>query len=220
VTSPTDPLRSRPDEAERDQAQSAFTTILRRLAEGVPTLLAVAFVDFEGECVDYFSSIDPYEAKVVAAQMSVVMESVTRAIQRLGWGDASRLEVLGASRELVVRRVNDEYALVVMRRADGQEPRLLAAVERAVEEFRVEVGEAAPHWEPSPPVLFVETRPAVGWPYAPVAFSHGGAMTSVTHVLGRWVEPTGETCFRVYTERGDELTLVHRPQDDRWTIRN
>ena len=37
----------------------------------MPAGLAVAFVDLEGECVDYCSAVDPFDAKVAAAQLLV-----------------------------------------------------------------------------------------------------------------------------------------------------
>ena len=43
-----------------------------QVQEGSPQL--AVFVDREGECIDYVSSVDPYEAKVAVAHMLVLME--------------------------------------------------------------------------------------------------------------------------------------------------
>src|SRR4051812_38568136 len=70
-------------EAARDQGESAFTPILRRCFQDVPRLLAAVFVDAEGECIDYVSAIDPFEAKVAAAHMH-------NAMSLFRWARASR----------------------------------------------------------------------------------------------------------------------------------
>jgi hypothetical protein len=98
-------------------------------------------------------------------------------------------------------------------------------LERAAGQFRREIGAEVPTWEPSPP-LEVVVRPAVGWPYAPAAFTQdGGTRVVVSDVLGRWTErpdaPALEdrTCFRVRTDDGRELTLVHDPARPGWLVR-
>ena len=45
-------------ESTRDQAENAFTAILRRLFQNVPALVATVFVDMEGECIDYVTCLD------------------------------------------------------------------------------------------------------------------------------------------------------------------
>jgi hypothetical protein len=72
--------------------------------------------------------------------------------------------------------------------------------------------------------LEVTVRSAVGWPYAPLAFNQEGVRIGISDVLGRWVEAdeaaTHEVvCFRVRTEEGQELTLVHDPAGDGWRVR-
>jgi hypothetical protein len=73
-------------------------------------------------------------------------------------------------------------------------------------------------------VLEVIVRAAVGWPYAPAAFSQEGVRVVVSDVLGRWTEPGGSlgdelVCFRVRTADGQELTLVHDPAGNGWLAR-
>jgi hypothetical protein len=70
----------------------------------------------------------------------------------------------------------------------------------------------------------VLVRSAIGWEYAPAAFSEGGIRVAVSDVLGRWTEPSGVqgddiVCFRVRTQDGQELTLVHDPGGDGWQVR-
>jgi len=56
-------------------------------------------------------------------------------------------------------------------------------------------------------VLEVIVRSAIGWPYAPAAFSQEGARVIVSDVLGRWTEPGGA--------EGDEAGVFPRPHGRR-----
>jgi hypothetical protein len=62
---------ARTDEAPREELESHFTPLLRRLFLSHRSILAVAFVDSQGECVDYCASITAYEAKITGAVLAV-----------------------------------------------------------------------------------------------------------------------------------------------------
>lgn len=212
-----------PREAPRDQAASDFTPILRRLLYASSGVLAVVFVDWEGECVDYCSALPPFDAKVAGAHMQIVMADIAARAARVG-GVTRMLHIVGDVRELLVRRVSEEYVLTVVVDEGGAVRRVLEAVERAVYEIRHEAALVAPSWDPIDPGLMVELRSAVGWPYAPAAFSEQAKRVVVQHVIGRWIEGAASTggdlvCFRVRTETGEELTLAHDPVSDRWIRR-
>lgn len=212
--------RSWAREYARDQAESAFTDILRRLLYRATGLLAVAFVDGEGECVDYCSALDPYEAKVAGAQLMVTMSELSERMARLRAGVAYMVTVHGSERDIVVRRVSEEYLLVVVTKPRALTRRLTGGIEHAVTELRREAGIDAPRWEPVLDSVRVEVRSAVGWPYAPAAFfGEAGERIGIADVLGRWMEGSGagaRICFRVRTDPGEELTLVHDRAHDRW----
>jgi len=214
------PSRStRPPEAPRDQETSGFTAILRKLWRSRRKVLAVAFVDYDGECVDYCSSLAPYDAKIVGAYMHMVLTHVADSTEKLGHGAPRTLIMHAEAREIVVRKVSPEYWLVVLVRAGGLSRGLLAAIERAVLELRSEAGLASPDAEASAdaaagagPALVVELRTSRGWPYAPSAFSEHGLYVPILAVLGRWVEEEDArdiVCFRVRTDSGEEMTLAH-----------
>jgi predicted regulator of Ras-like GTPase activity (Roadblock/LC7/MglB family) len=212
----------RVEEAPRDQEESSFTAVLRRVCRSTPGVLAAVFVDNEGECVDYCSAVDPFEAKVVGAQMRVATDVLGGSVPALGGGCMHAVEVYGASRELVARLVDDHYLLVVLARAGTVDERLLDTVEAAVADLRHEAGVEAPPWDPQAAPLRVELRQAIGWEYAPAAFRERGKRVRVSDVLGKWVETGGAAggslcCFRVRTEEGVELTLAHDLSRDRWT---
>jgi hypothetical protein len=212
-------------EAPRDQDESAFTAILRRLFESVPAVKAAVFVDLEGECIDYVAVIEPFEAKVMAAHMHMLLKLMRgeRLAPRLG--ETFAFELVSAEREVWVRQFCDEYALVVLLGHGFDASELRAAVAMACLEFREEVGLAAPAWE-GEERLSVRVRTSAGWNYAPVGFSMGGARyTTIAAVLGRWTEPArpGEpswVCFRVRTQQGEELTLAHDEHSEVWSVRD
>jgi len=214
-------------ESPRDMEESAFTPILRGLMRTVPGITAVVFVDGQGECIDYCSALPPFDAKVIAAHMLVVtMSARETSVARAG--EPWFVHVHGSERDVLVRRLGDDYALVVVSGSNTLTPLLQESVERAVRELRVEGGMRAPAWEPPTERVRVEVRHSTtGWAYAPKAYWHRGDRVLVT-VVGRWIESDASVaddpardavCFMVRTEAGQDLTLVHRVTDDVWEVR-
>lgn len=203
-------------ESPRDQDESAFTPLLRRLLRCDPHLLAAVYVDPEGECVDYCTKLDPFDAKVSAAQMMVVMVDVVRRLIRIGLGNAFEVAIEASERVLVVRRIDDDYALVLVATNGANRDVIDHNLERAVAAFRGEAGLKAPAWEPEHG-LSVELRRAVGWRYAPRSYSLRGRRIGVVDVLGRFDDRDQDLeCFRVRDERGYELTLAYDSKLARW----
>jgi len=217
-------MTRRPSEGRREELESAFTPILRKVWNAVPSVLAAVFVDNEGECIDYVSSIDPFEAKVCGAHASMLVTQLRAAQGKLGLLEPLALSVSASERELWARRISDDHTLVVVSGHGAEAADMWSALEGAVRAFRDEVGLPAPAWELSPAVD-VEVRSAVGWPFAPVAFTLHGDRVSITDVMGRWIEPPNapgigeQTCFRVRTDAGHELTLVHDAGRNGWVLR-
>jgi predicted regulator of Ras-like GTPase activity (Roadblock/LC7/MglB family) len=211
--------RTRP-ESERDQTESAFTPCLRRLWLSSRNVLAVVFVDGEGEAVDYCASIPPYDAKVLGAHMLIVLQRVVAGVEKIGFGTPNELEILGAERDILLRRVSNDYALIVSASTGGLDRVVLAGIEKCVDELRREAAIDVPAWEPHAEPLDVFVREAVGWEYAPAVVHLDGEWTEVADVLGRWVDDqqSRRVCFRVRTRGGIELTLAHDAEIDRWTV--
>ncbi|MCG8558072.1 MAG: hypothetical protein MJD61_22710 [Proteobacteria bacterium] len=215
------PSRRRRVEHERDQHNSGLTPLLAQLWRADPTVLAAAFVDGEGETIDYFSSLEPYAAKLCAAQLVAWAGQLFARTSRLAAGTLYELEVWGEQRAVVLRRIDDDYGLAVVRRGHPEFRYLAEAMPRAITAFRREIVLPAPRWEPAAQPLHVETRPATGWSYAPCSFSVGSTRTEVSEVLGRFSSLSrrgNQWCFRVRTEHGEELTLVQGP-GDQWQLR-
>jgi hypothetical protein len=208
-------------EHERDQQESDFTSLLRGLLRGHPAIVAAAFVDGEGECVDYCSRVEPFEAKVAGAHLQIVTEEVRPRVAVLGGGELVQFEVYGDARDHVVRRLDEQYVMVVVVLAGHAEAGMLEDIERVARALRREAGIEAPSWDPQAGPIEVQTRRAVGWSYAPVAFRQGNARTEIAAVLGRWTErgraAGGElVCFRVRTRAGIELTLAYDASQGKW----
>jgi hypothetical protein len=196
---------------------------LRSFVEVHPAVLAAVFVDRDGECIDYASSLDPYEAQVIGAQLSQITLDLSRQVP--GWGGGALvLWVLeAASREFVVRRVSDEHAVVTGLERGGVNARLLRSMGALAEALRREAALTAADWEPWGDGFMVELRrSAGGWGYAPSAMGPASAQRPV-EVLGRWVERGSISsqeivCFRVRCGP-EELTLVYDRSLDRWLRR-
>lgn len=217
-------ISSKPPEAARDQEASGFTPILRRVWSSTPSVLAAAFADMMGECIDYVSSLDPFDAKVSAAHALIVLSRIQESSDKLGGGAPVLLEIAADAREIWARRVSEEYVLVVVTDASADRVLVRKAIARAVTELRSEGGISIPQWDLAPDTLQVEVRAAVGWSYAPLAYHQDGARISVAAVMGRWHEDQGgelaqNVCFRVRNDRNEELTLVHDPSADQWHLR-
>lgn len=210
--------RSWAKESARDQGESAFTPILRRLLHRARGVLVAAFVDGEGECVDYCSALSPFEAKVAGAQMLVTMMELAGRMRGIGAGESYSLTVHCSARDIVVRRISEEYLLVVALKRGALTQRLRGGIEQTVSELRREAEIEVPPWEPALDSVRVEVRAAVGWPYAPAAFfGLDGKRKEIESVLGRWFQGArSRMCFRVRTMDGQELTLVHDRTKDVW----
>lgn len=211
-------------EAPREESDNAFTPILRAVRASVPAVLVVAFVDLEGECIDYVSTIDTYDAKVSAAHLFVLMDALRRSRTKLGLDPAVTLEIVGSERELWGRRVSDEYVIAVVVALGFDRVQLRAALARAAAEFRDEVELDTPAWEPEVDPLQVHVRRSPNWTYAPDFFRQDGNRIEIADVLGRWTEAVPGhaeelVCFRVRTGDGREVTLVHDPDLEDWRVR-
>jgi hypothetical protein len=124
-----------------------------------------------------------------------------------------------------VRCIGDAYVLVATLRPGFERLELRDALARAGAAFRDEVAIDTPSWETLNQRLSVRVRAAVGWQYAPATYSARGVRMPISDVLGRWTEPMederrGErVCFRVRTQEGQEITLVHEPDSKAWQVR-
>jgi hypothetical protein len=206
------PPRSRKQIAPaRDQATSPFTRVLERLVAVTPGAIAAALVDFEGETVDYAGRLEPFEVKITAAHWLIVLSETAEAVRI---GPIERLTVRAHGRAYYVRRLAENYAVVL-----ALHPRAAFAVsERAMQEaiagLSAEAGWPLPHdatrW------FWVEVEAEhQGRAVRPKRLKVGGSFQPV-EVMGAVVGLAArEKGFRVRLPSGAEMMLV-RERLGRW----
>lgn len=186
-------------------ADTPFGRALTTLVSRIPGALGAAFVDGDGEAVDFAGRIDAFDIKVAAAHARILMHHID-AFEKLG---APRwLTVRARRRTLHARLLPEGYAIVVVlaRRAGFvSAPRSYAECERALREE----GELGPPMAPprSRPVdVKVDRR---GRPRALVASDRGSVDVEVLGRVGGL--PPGSRGYRVRAADGSEVTLVREP---------
>src|SRR5689334_15040835 len=95
----------------RDQELSAFGGILTRLSDSTGAL-AAALVDPQGETVDYAGALEPFEVRVAAAELRLILE-FARGLPLPGAPDTHQILVRTNRRTYVVVALTDGYALVL-----------------------------------------------------------------------------------------------------------
>jgi predicted regulator of Ras-like GTPase activity (Roadblock/LC7/MglB family) len=208
-------------EAPRDQVESPFTAILRVALEADERIVSVSFVDHEGECVDYCSRVPPFDAKIAGAQMQVVVNGLTEPLRRMAQGELNEVQIIGVERDVIARRIDDEYLLVVIAHGGATDDRLLDRLAAVVAGLRAEAGLLPPCWDHESGAFDVKLRAAVAWGFAPSALDVNGDLIPIGAVLGRWTErgglPGGElVCFRVRLVDGSEITIAFDAALRRW----
>jgi hypothetical protein len=103
--------RSRKKPRAREEELSAFAPILADLLRRVPGALAAALVDMEGETVDYWGALDPFDIKIAAAHLQIELGQLAR-FGKLG--TVKSLMIRGARRSFIARVLPDDYALVLV----------------------------------------------------------------------------------------------------------
>ena len=204
--------RPRKQPEERDQDPGPFSNILDELCRRTGAR-AAAFVDAEGETVDYGGVLAPFDVRVLAAELRLLQQHVNRT------------EVLRTAHEIVIRARQKSFLLQVL--PDGyalalELPRYASKVsERAlslgVHRLCAEAGF-------DPPSRFsggwreIEVQELPGGSHRPTAAFVDGVQASLI-VLGRLTRSAmaSEMGFRVRLGTGQEGNLVREPLG-RWYL--
>jgi len=195
---------------DRDQGASPFSSILSRLCEASGAL-ATALVDREGETVDYAGRISPYEIKVCAAELRLVL-AFTQEATVAGFAQVTEINIRTGLRSYAVVGLGDGYAIVVelLRHSLTLSRRALS---QAIRELEIEAGitsvvrPGAARWSR------VEVRPAAEDRRRPEAVWLAGAWSPVT-VLGRYTTRDlgrREVGYLARLASGAEFSLVREP---------
>ncbi|MGH7282518.1 MAG: roadblock/LC7 domain-containing protein [Polyangiaceae bacterium] len=188
----------------RDMDASPFAPILSSLISRIPGAFAAALVDAQGETVDYWGNIDPFDIKVAAAHWQIILKQIAELSYL---GEPSRIVVRGASRSVVVRTLEDGYSVVLLisrRGGFAASDRAFSACIYALDiEAGWKVASRLPPWFPI--TVSVDDRKR------PVRIEYGGLAEGV-EVLGAVVGlARGEHGFRIRLASGPEITVVREP---------
>lgn len=218
VVPAVDPTRDGPPSSKtfgpinvRDTDATPFTTILDALIERVTGAFAAAIVDSQGETVDYAGRGEPFDLRVAAAHVQIVLAG----LERFGvLGEPRWVVIRGARKSVAASVLPDGYVLVLLlrpRAAFTISTRALKVCTRALAE---EAG-----WTDLAKRDGVKQR---SWFEVPVETdrrgrpTHVGAKRVSVEVLGAVMGlSVRERGFRVRTAEGSELTLVREPRK-RW----
>jgi hypothetical protein len=202
--------RRRASLAPRDQGTSAFSGILFRLCD-TTAVLAVALVDPEGETVDYAGFLSPYDTRLTAAELQIVIKMARQT--RLP-GGVDQLITRAARRTFSLVALSHDYVLVlVLPRSSFRVSR--RAVAEAVREIEAEAGltyasgarNKFERWS------HVTVRTARGNPRRPEAIWIQGTWQNLV-ILGRFHSSDlerREVGYRARLLSGAEFALVREP---------
>lgn len=199
--------RSRPP---RDQEVTPFGAILARFCEATQACGA-ALVDLQGETVDYAGRTDPYQIRICAAEMRLVLALATRCAA-LGWDATHQLYLRGRRASFAAVPLTEGYALIA-RLAVGSLQLSPRPIAEAVRELSREAGLRLPQaWSASRWVR-VEVRLEPTGLQRPDAIWRAGAWRPL-EILGRFVPGIlgrRETGYRARLIAGTDITLVREP---------
>ena len=195
---------------DRDQEASPFSAILWRLCEGCAAH-AAALVDKEGETVDYAGRISPYEIRVAAAELRLVL-AFTRTAEVPGFSGVNDIRIRTGARSYAIIGLGDGYAIVLelVRHSTSLSPR---AVLQATRELESEAGIESVLRAGGTRWSRVRIRPSREDARRPDAIWLEGAWQLVT-VLGRYRSHDLARRERGYLARlpsGAEFSLVREP---------
>jgi len=195
----------------RDADATAFTAILDALLERIPGAYAAALVDSQGETVDYSGRGDPFDLKVAAAHLQLVLQS----IDRMGgpYAEPRWVVVRGAKKSLAVSALPDGYALCLLLRPRAAFTISTRALKACFRSLAVEAGwsELETKKDGLKPRSWFPVTVETDRRGRPIRI--GNVMVEVIGmVMGLSVRERG---FRVRTLEGSELTLV-REARQRW----
>ncbi|MBS2020642.1 MAG: hypothetical protein JST00_47750 [Deltaproteobacteria bacterium] len=186
---------------------SPFATILGQLLERLPGAYACSLVDQEGETVDYAGLGDPFDTKIAAAHVRILMQQLEE-LRVLG--TPRSIVIRGSTRSIVGRALPEGYALVVILRKRAGFTRSDRAYDACTHALALEAGWATTSGAPK--LIWHPVRVELDRRGRPRVVSSPDRSVDVANVLGAVVGlPRREKGFRVRLSTGSEITLVREP---------
>jgi len=203
-------ITRRPPMRARELDVTGFTEALESLVAALPEAECATFIDDEGEAVDLAARVDPFEARVAGAVLSLPLHLARSFALKTGLGQVLGLWVVGERRAALTRRVGDGLDVVLVIEGTVARPRVQEALGEAAEQLRYEAGLAG-----DAPAFEVESHTVASGSERPLAVIDRGVRREVHEVLGVLHEAT-VTHVLVRTEGPHELLLHYDRETRRW----
>lgn len=170
----------------RDLDPTSFTNALEVLVVALPEARSATFIDDEGEAVDLAARVDPFEARVAGAVMSLPLHRVRAWARRNGLGVVKAIWIIGEARTALTHRVGEGLDAVLV--VEGAVVRDRALTE--LNETAAAMKEAAGIGDDPSSGFVVDARRTVSGKLRPYAVIERGVRSEVTEVLGALDEGT------------------------------
>ena len=197
--------------APRDTDATPFTTILEALIDRVSGAVAAAIVDSQGETVDYAGRGEPFDLRVAAAHVQIVLASLQRFA---ALGEPSWIVIRGGRKSVAASVLPDGYVLVLLLRPRAAFTISTRALKVCMQALAEEAGwRAFAKREGAKQRSWFEVAVETDRRGRPILIGPKKIPVEVLGaVMGLSVRERG---FRVRTAEGSELTLVREPRQ-RW----
>lgn len=118
---------------------SLFGEMLAELVGTIPGAVGAVFVDWEGEAVDQFSHIPPFDIQLLGAHWGIVLRLIQETLTRHEAGAVRRVLVNGQDHDIVIQSVTEEYCVVLALHAGTHLATALDCLDRVSESIRQEM---------------------------------------------------------------------------------
>ncbi len=103
---------------------SPIGEILQILSNNCSEFEAAVLYDSEGETIDYYSYLDPFTTRLLAAHHGILFSSLRRRLKWLDVGAIEMIELQSEAHESITLTVEDEYLLTIIIRRGGNTTQL------------------------------------------------------------------------------------------------
>ncbi len=201
-----DPAGLRASELSRDIARTAFTEILEGFLARETGAVAAALVDPLGETVDYAGSHDPFETRVAAAHIQILL-AAPDCVPTLG--ETQWIAVRARKRGMVGVRLPEGYVLLVLLGTRATFRLSRRAVSACLQAIADEAGWAMPPDRGGLHPAWSAVRIESDHNGRPLRLAeHSASLEIIGAITG--LSP-GETGYRVRTREGAERTVIREP---------
>lgn len=204
-------ITRRPPRHARGLDVTGFTEPLELLVDALPEAECATLIDDEGEAVDIATRVDPFEARVAGAVLSLPLHLARSFARKAGLGEVLGLWLIGERRAAITARVGDGLDVVLVIDGTVARERVREALAEAAESLRYEAGLAG-----DAVGFAVESRRMSSGTVRPTAVVERGVRREVREVLGVLHEET-VTHVLVRTDGPRELLLQYDRETGRWS---